>query len=138
MPIFRRAIGATVLAIALFLGAADAGAQTPAPATPPAGMTPEQFNALVDAISNSVTEKLKADGAQAAPAAPAAAASSKAKGKAVPPPSIVRTALPDGPGPFAVFIERAGNVVRAVPTLGAKLASIPGLLDQSAAGGRST
>jgi len=54
MPIFRLAIGATILAIAVFLGAAGAGAQTPAPATPPAGMTQEQFNALVDAISNSV------------------------------------------------------------------------------------
>jgi len=138
MPIFRLAIGATILAIAVFLGAAGAGAQTPAPATPPAGMTQEQFNALVDAISNSVAEKLKAEGGHAAPeAAPAAAASSKSKGKVVPPPSIVRTGLPDGPGPFAVFIERAGNVVRAVPALGAKLASIPGLLDQSATGGRS-
>ena len=60
MPTFLRAIGTTILTLALFLSAAGAGAQTPA--APPAGMTPEQFNALVDAISNSVTEKLKAEG----------------------------------------------------------------------------
>ena len=30
------------------------------------------------------------------------------------------------------------TIARAVPALGAKLASIPGLLDQSAAGGRGT
>ncbi len=64
--------------------------------------------------------------------------SSKSKGKGVPPPSIVRTPIPEGPGPFALFIDHAGNVARAVPALGAKLASIPGLLDQSAAGGRGT
>ena len=38
----------------------------------PAILTPEQFNALVDAISNSVAEKLKAEEAQPAPAAPPA------------------------------------------------------------------
>src|SRR5215467_14151403 len=119
MPTFRRSIGAAFLAIAVFLGAADAGAQT---TTPPAGMTQEQFNALVDAISNSVAEKLKAEEAQPAPAAPApaaappAASSSKSKAKP-PPPSIVRTGLPDGPGPFAVFIERTGKVILALPTL---------------------
>lgn len=140
MPTFMRAIGATLLVLALSLAATSARAQTAA--TPPAGMTTEQFNALVDAISNSVAEKLKAEGTQDAPAktpaeAPAASSSSKSKAKP-PPPSIVRTGLPEGPGPFAIFIERAGKVVRAVPTLGAKLALIPGLLDQSAAGGRST
>ena len=130
------AISATLLALVLFLaGAAGAGAQTPA--TPPPGMTQEQFNSLVDAISNSVADKLKAEGANAPAAAPAAASNSKAKGKA-PSPSIVVTPISTGPGPVAVFIDHAGNVVRAVPTLGAKLASIPGLLDQSPAGGRST
>jgi small-conductance mechanosensitive channel len=139
MPTFMRAIGATILTVVLLLAAANAGAQTPA--TPPAGMTQEQFNALVDAISNSVADKLKAEGAHdapaAAPAAPAASSSSKSKAKP-PPPSVIHTPLPEGPGPFAVFIGHAGNLVRALPTLGAKLGSIPGLLDQSAAGGRST
>ncbi|MBI2737673.1 MAG: mechanosensitive ion channel family protein [Rhodospirillales bacterium] len=142
MPTFMRAIGTSILAIVLCLATAGAGAQTPT--TPPAGMTQDQFNALVDAISNSVAEKLKAEEAHPAPAAPPAAApapaaSSNSKSKAKPPPpSIVRTGLPEGPGPFAVFIAKAGNVVHAVPTLGAKLGSIPGLLDQSSAGGRST
>jgi hypothetical protein len=40
-------------------------AQTPA--TPPAGMTQEQFDLLVDAISNLVAEKLKAEGVLAKP-----------------------------------------------------------------------
>ncbi|MBY0323718.1 MAG: mechanosensitive ion channel family protein [Reyranella sp.] len=143
MPTFMRAIGATILTVVLLLVAASAGAQTPA--TPPAGMTQEQFNALVDAISNSVADKLRAEGAHdapaaapaAAPTAPAASSSSKSKAKP-PPPSVIHTPLPEGPGPFAVFIGHAGNLVRALPTLGAKLGSIPGLLDQSAAGGRST
>ena len=141
MPTSMRAIAAATLALVLLFGAAGAGAQTPA--TPPAGMTQDQFNSLVDAISNSVTEKLKAEGTHAAPAAPPAAthaesSSSKSKGKGAPAPSIVVTPISTGPGPVAIFIDHAGNVVRAVPALGAKLASIPGLLDQSAAGGRST
>ncbi|MCW5736388.1 MAG: mechanosensitive ion channel family protein [Enhydrobacter sp.] len=134
-----------VFVLAVLLGPAGAGAQ--ALPAPPAGMSQEQFNSLVDAISNSVTERLKANGVEAAPApvpaphaapatAPAASSSSKSKAKA-PPPTIVRTGLPEGPGAFAVFIERAGAIVRAVPELGAKLASIPGLLDLSAKDGRS-
>jgi small-conductance mechanosensitive channel len=133
-----------VFAISLLL-VASGQAWAQAPATPPAGMTQQQFDALVDAISNSVTEKLKAEGAPAAsaPAAPAhaaPAASSKSKsGKpATPAPSIVRTPIPEGPGAFAVFIDRAGGVVRAVPVLGSHLAAIPGLLDESAKGGRGT
>jgi hypothetical protein len=104
-------------------------------------MTQEQFNALVDAISNSVTEKLKAEGTPAAPATPATpaapAASSKSK-SSKPAPTIVRTPIPEGPGAFAVFIERAGGVVRAIPVLGSHLAAIPSLLDLSAQGGRGT
>ena len=50
----------------------------------------------------------------------------------------MRTPIPEGPGAFAVFIERAGGVVRAVPVLGSHLAAIPGLLDLSAQGGRGT
>ncbi len=110
--------------------------------TPPAGLSQQQFDALVDAIGNSVTEKLKAEGATApapagAPAAPSTSSSSKSKTKP-PPPTAIRTPIPEGPGAFAVFFERAGNVVAAVPELGRRLASIPGLLDQSAKGGRGT
>ena len=105
-------------------------------------MTQEQFNALVDAISNSVTEKLKAEGAPAAPAAaapaPAAPAASSKSKSSKPAPTIVLTPIPEGPGAFAVFIERAGGVIRAIPVLGHHLAAIPGLLDLSAQGGRGT
>ncbi|MDP1839114.1 MAG: mechanosensitive ion channel family protein [Reyranella sp.] len=138
------ALRSIVLVLGL-LCASVATAHAQAPAALPPGMTQEQFNTLVDAISNSVTEKLKAEGATAAPApaaaAPAAPASSPAssKSKAKPPaPTVVLTPIPEGPGPFAVFFERAGKVVRAVPVLGTHLASIPGLLDQSAKGGRGT
>src|SRR5215207_7063894 len=98
------------LVLALLLGTAEAGAQIP-PA-PPAGLTQEQFKSLVDEISNSVTEKLKADGlrgtpAMPAPPAPVASSSDKPKAKSAPAPGIVRSSLPEGPGAFAVFIERA-------------------------------
>ena len=136
------ALRSIVLAVGLVYAAmATAGAQ--APTAPPAGMTQEQFNALVDAISNSVTEKLKAEGAprRAAPCARCAACRRSRAPSPRPsrprPPSCV-TPIPEGPGPFAVFFERAGKVVRAIPVLGAHLASIPGLLDQSAKGGRGT
>ena len=133
------ALRSIVLAVGLVCAAmATAGAQ--APVTLPPGMTQEQFNSLVDAISNSVTEKLRAEGATSAPA-PAAAAPASSKAKA-PAPAIVRTPIAEGPGPFAVFFERAGKVVRAIPVLGTHLASIPRLLDQSApghpGGGRGT
>ena len=52
--------------------------QAQAPVAPPHGMTQEQFDSLVDAISNAVTEKLKAEGVPAAPA-PAAAPAAKPK-----------------------------------------------------------
>ena len=140
-PVF----GALALGLAFLLWPAGAGAQVPS--APPAGMTQEQFNALVDAISNSVTERLKANGVQATPGpvtapdpapAPAAPSNAKPKAKAAPAPAIVRSSLPEGPGAFAVFIERSGAIVRAVPVLGARLAAIPGLLDLSATDGRST
>ena len=82
-----------IVFLALMGGAALA--QT-APTAAPAGMSQDQFDALVDAISNSVTEKLKAEGA-ASPAAPAAAPAAAAKpaasskgAKAPPAPSAIR------------------------------------------------
>ena len=133
------------LAVLVLLSGTVAHAQAPAaPPTAPAGMSQQQFDALVEAISNSVTEKLKAEGkaapapAPAAPAPPAPAASSSKSKTKPPPPQVIRTGLPEGPGPVAIFIEKAGHVVAAVPELGRRLASIPGLLDQSAQGGRGT
>ncbi|TAJ40955.1 MAG: mechanosensitive ion channel family protein [Reyranella sp.] len=107
-----------------------------APAAVPPGMTQEQFDSLVEAISNSVTEKLKAEGIPAAPApaaAPPAAASKSSK--APPPPKIIKTPVGEGPDEFAVFIQRAKQVVLAIPVLGRQLAAVPGLLDQRAEGG---
>ena len=117
------------LALTLALGlCVSAEAQTP-PA-PPAGLSQEQFDSLVDSISNSVSEKLKAEGAHApAPAAaPAAApAESKSKSKAPPPPKIVRVEPKKGPDPFAALIDGTVKVVNALPTLGTELGRIPGL-----------
>ena len=83
-----------VLVLSLVLGIAfQAAAQSSvqSPAVPPAGLSQQQFDSLVEAISNSVSEKLKAEGAGAPAklAAPAPAASdSKSKAKAPPPPKL--------------------------------------------------
>ena len=123
-----------------------ASAQTPA--APPPGMTQEQFNSLVDAISESVTEKLKAEGvtsppaaapgAASAPAAAPAPAASKSKSSKGPPPGpkVVVTSLKDRPDEFGLFLEKASHLPPALPVLGAKISSIPHLLDRSAHGGR--
>ncbi|MEA2800097.1 MAG: moderate conductance mechanosensitive channel, partial [Rhodospirillaceae bacterium] len=122
----------------LLASAVTAYAQVPA--APPAGMTQEQFDSLVDAISNSVTEKLKAEGVPAAPARSQAAQPKAGKGApaATPKPMIVITAIGDEPDAFGLFFERAKGVARALPILGTQLAVIPGLLDQRSTGGRGT
>lgn len=121
---------------------ASAQAQSPAtPASPPAGLSQQQFDALVDAISNSVTEKLKVDQANTPAAAPEpapAASSSKSKSKTPPPPKIVHVEPKAGPDPFVAFIDGTTRVVRALPALGDHLALIPSLLDQREKGGRGT
>lgn|GEM_PF-223584 len=127
---------ALALTLAVGLGV-SAHSQTPT--APPAGLSQQQFDSMVDAISNSVTEKLKAEGAHApAPAAtPAPAASeSKSKSKGPPPPKIVRVEPKAGPDPFAALIDGTVKIVRAIPLLGAQLARIPTLLDQQQEGGR--
>ena len=131
------ALRSIVLALGL-LCASLAPAVAQAPVAAPPGMTQEQFNALVDAISNSVTEKLKAEGVPAAAAptatpAPAAAPAPASKSsKAPPPPKIIKVPVKEGPDEFAIFFQRAGKVVLAVPVLGRHLAAIPSLLDQRA------
>ncbi len=129
-----------ILALALMLALGlGVPAQGQTSASPPAGLSQQQFDSLVDAISNSVSEKLKAEGTHAPTAAPAAApaaAESKSKSKAAPPPKIVRVEPKTGPDPFAAFIDGTVRVANAIPTLGTELARISGLLDQRAAGGR--
>ncbi|MCA0304293.1 MAG: mechanosensitive ion channel family protein [Proteobacteria bacterium] len=116
-------------------------------AAPPAGLSQEQFNSLVDAISNSVTEKLKAQGTVVAPEAkpdakpepksePKPAPSASKGGKPPPGPKVIITAPKEGPNAFAVFIEDAGRVLAAVPVMLGKLGSIPSLLDQGGPGNR--
>jgi len=120
----RSLLAALILVFSLSLGAAASRAQT-APAPPP-GMTQQQFDALVDAIAKSVAEKLKAEAPAAKPAG---------KGAPAPKPEIVRTPIKEGPGPFAVFLQRLGEVVRAYPVLGAQLAAVMSDLDAGAVGG---
>jgi moderate conductance mechanosensitive channel len=95
--------------------------QTPSPLPP--GMTQTQFDAMVDAISKSVVIKLKSEGLPATPV-PAAA------------PSQVGAANNLVADELAAFLEKTEHVPRAIPTLGAYLASIPRLLDESEQGGR--
>ena len=112
----------------LFAGLMGSAAQAQTAAVPPAGMSQEQFNALVDAISTSVTEKLKAQGT--VPAAPP-------KGSKPPTgPQIIITPPKERPNGFAVFLEDAGRVLAAVPVMLEKIGSIPGLLARSGPGSR--
>jgi small-conductance mechanosensitive channel len=129
-----------VLAV-LLLAAGSVAVQAQAPVALPQGMTQEQFDSLVNAISNAVTEKLKAEGVPAAhePAAPAAKPKSA---KEAPAPAVIIKPKPpkgeEAPDGFAVFLERAGRLALAVPVLGTHLAAIPSLLDQRPDGGRGT
>ncbi|HTB38108.1 MAG TPA: mechanosensitive ion channel family protein [Reyranella sp.] len=121
----------------LLASAVAVSAQAPATAPPPAGMSQEQFDSLVDAISNSVTEKLKAEGGLAAPPPPSAAQPKTGKGApAVASKPIAKPAAEEGPDEFAIFLDRAEQVALGTPVLGAELALIPGLLDQRSKGGR--
>jgi small-conductance mechanosensitive channel len=102
-----------------------------APAGPPAGMTQEQFDALVDAISKSVVERLKAAGI---PSAATPAKSGKAAPAASPNPAPPKAAA-DKPDEFAIFLHQAGRVIVALPEVGRRLATLTGLLDARQRGG---
>ena len=122
---------ALVLLLGIILGAGELRAQ---PATaPPAGMTQEQFDMLVDAISKSVVEKIKAEGGPAATPDPAKAKSNKGT-----PPAkaqVVHTPPKQGPGEVALLLQRVGKVVASYPVLGQQLAALGRGLDQRANGG---
>ena len=121
---------ALVLVLGIILGAGELRAQ-PAPALP-AGMTQEQFDMLVDAISKSVVEKMKAEGGPAATPEPA-----KAKpNKGAPPLKAQVVHIPkQGPGEFALLLQRFGKAVAAYPVLGQQLAALGRGLDQRENGG---
>ena len=113
-----------LIALVMILLAGDIAAvygQTPSPLPP--GMTQDQFDAMVDAISKAVVVKLKNEGALPT-RAPAAAPSPAGVGS-----NVVADEL-------ATFLEKAEHVLQAVPTLGTYLAAIPRLIDESQQGGR--
>lgn len=123
------------LAISLIvLGTAVSHAQ--APTTPPAGMTQEQFNALVDAIGNSVADKLKAEGVHAPAPAPEPASKAKSgKGAPAPPAHIIRTPPKQGPSDFAIFLQNFGKALAAFPAAGAQVATLVSDLHRRSEGG---
>ncbi len=108
----------------LFILAIGAHAQTTAPA-PPAGMTQQQFDALVERISNAVVDRLKKEGVVAPtpvePAKPEAAAGPEADALA----NDQATA----------FVARARLALTAYPALWRNLVRVLALLDKSPAAG---
>ncbi|MCP8940219.1 mechanosensitive ion channel [Alsobacter sp. SYSU M60028] len=109
-----RSLVATLgLVLALWLGAGPALAQT---AAPPAGMSREQFDQLVNSISEAVAQKLREEG-KAVPQAPAQ------------PPVAARPAEAEAADPMAQqvgdFVSRAQRVLSALPAFWANLARIP-------------
>jgi len=130
---------AILLIMSIFLGSLLGSVANAQPAAVPhSELSQEQFNALVDAISNSVTEKLRAQGkgpAEQAKSEAKPAASAKG-GKPPSGPSVIITAPKEGPNAFAVFFKDAGRVLRAAPVVLDKIGSIPELLDQRGPGNR--
>ncbi|MGZ5902562.1 MAG: mechanosensitive ion channel family protein [Reyranella sp.] len=111
-----------VLATILIVGhIVEASGQTPSPPLPP-GMTQAQFDAMVDAISKAVADKLKKEGTIATP------------GPAPAPPSPAGNVVADQ---LAAFVDKAEHVFQGAPVLGSNLAAITSLLDESGRGGRS-
>lgn len=87
-------------------------------------MPQEQFDALVNAISKSVLEKLKSEGLPAQKAAPTKSDPAKGSNK-------------EEPDELAFFEQQAETVMQASPLFGEHLAAIPPMLDESAKGGRA-
>src|SRR4029077_19445354 len=92
--------------------------------SPTSGMTQQQFDTLVDAISRAVVTRLKEQGAVVAarPEAAARAAASEPE--------------EDLESRVAIFEARAGRVLISYPALVRELARIPAALDESGSGGR--
>lgn len=109
-----------VLVMSLFVGGiAQVYGQTPP--SPPPGMTQEQFDSIVDAIGKALILKLKSEGVLSAT-------------EVSPPQSQVASNVVADQ--LAAFLVKSEHSMRAVPTLGKYLASIPDHLDESERGGR--
>ncbi|MHB2165811.1 mechanosensitive ion channel family protein [Alsobacter sp. R-9] len=119
---------ALLLVLTLALGAGSAAAQQAA-APPPPGLSQADFDRLVDAISQSVVERLRKEGAVASPAGGQAPAAEARR----PPSSEGPDAAAAG---FAEFFSRGGTILLAMPSFFSELARIPGALDRSHEGGR--
>jgi small-conductance mechanosensitive channel len=115
---------ALAVALLLYLGSRPPAFAEP-PDAPPPGMTQQQFDALVDAISKSVAEKLKSDAKPASAPAQARPASSIAK------------SLSAGPDSFSLLFDQGKAVVAAIPSVGRQLRYVYGLLDRESTGGLS-
>lgn len=124
---------ALVLVLGIIFGAQELCAQTETAL--PAGMTQQQFDTLVDAISKSVVEKIKAEGSPAA--TPDATAKPKT-GKGAPPSQIVRTPLRQGPSDFAIFLQNFGKTLAAIPVAGEQFGVLVGNLHRRSEGGLGT
>jgi small-conductance mechanosensitive channel len=115
-------IRAILLVLSLVFVSPVAVAQ--APVQPPAGMSQVDFDRLVDAISQAVAQKLKAEGA----GAPATAAP--------PPPKPSGDAQEAAAAGFAEFFTRSKAVILSLPAFLGEVIKIPGALDRSGAGGK--
>jgi small-conductance mechanosensitive channel len=106
------------------VGGAPSRAQTPQGLAPPPGMTQEQMAQWIDAISTAVVAKLKKEEEAARPSARTAPA----------------TASDEGEDKVAAEFDRiraqAFLVLGAIPQFFSELGRIPGLIDESAGGGR--
>jgi small-conductance mechanosensitive channel len=131
----------SIIIVLSLLLAGGALAQDNSQPVPPPGMTQQQFDALVDAISKSVAERLKAEGVMAAPPAaqnaPASQTSKGKPGKAPDKPLVIKKPIENTPDPVATFLEDSDRVLANVPALGHRLALIRGVLDERSIGGRS-
>jgi small-conductance mechanosensitive channel len=131
-----------LLAVTLICGAGitwvsqPALAQAPAPAPAqasavdpvPAGLTREQYDGLVEAISRAVVERLKQEGIAGKPpsAAPAATA------------PVAAPVADSAAAEAERLVDRTLAIVGAIPELGRRLAALPGRLDESSRGGMGT
>ena len=113
------------IAVAIFILIASVVAGSPRAQTAlPPNMTQEQYDALVNAITKSVLENLKKEGAPPATAAPAKHSPFDATAQ-------------EAPDEIDIFLRKAMQVIRSVPALGESFARFFETLDQSAGNGHT-